>query len=121
MKKIEEGGVFNSQYYEYLKVTMQAVRSVLLGATKPMTVGDINEQLPYLDSETIREALDFLRMDYEVQEVYISVKTTNPESYGQTVRNGTFSDTRRTSPLRETYESERLQIEEDQWWRKPNA
>ena len=92
---------YDTHYLVYIQRTMEAIRDLV--SEKSMTIHEIRDELPYLDLDSIREAIKHLIMDFEVAELYVSTKVRCPDVYEQIFRQGTFKNTRNQSPLRKQY------------------
>ena len=93
---------YDTHYLAHIQHCMEVIRSIV--NEKTVTIHEIHEELPYLDIDTIRDAIKHLIMDFEVTELYIATKVRCPDVYEQIIRQGTFKKIRNQSPLREQYE-----------------
>ena len=92
---------YDIHYLTYIQQTMEAILAIIDKGQK--TLHEIHEELPYLDADTIREALKHLIIDFEVAELYVSTKERCPGLYEQIIHQDTFKNIRNQSPLRNRY------------------
>ena len=93
---------YDTHYLAHIQHCMKAIRDLV--NKKEMTIHEINKELPYLNIDSIREAIKHLAMDFEVIELYVSSKVRCPELYEQTIRHDIFKNIRNQSPLRKQYQ-----------------
>ena len=92
---------YDTHYLAHIQHCMEAIRNIL--SEKTVTIHEIHKELPYLDMDSIRDAIRHLIMDFEVAELYVSTKVRCPEIYEHTIRLDTFKNIRNQSPLRNRY------------------